>query len=132
MSGLFSSPEWFAGVTLEGQVLLHCCHTDLSSQTIETLKQLLARPVNLPQFKRLAQYHGVVPLISKALHQLSSSNIPTEILCEFSTYVQASLVLKRLILEEMLTISKAFSQEEVKVVPFKGPILALSVYKSLE
>jgi len=132
MNGLFSSPEWFDGVTLEGQVLLHCCHTDLSSQTIETLKQLLARPVNWPQFKQLAQYHGVVPLVSKALHQLSSSNIPTEILYEFSTYVQASLVLKRLILEEMLTISKAFSQEEVKVVPFKGPILALSVYKSLE
>jgi len=126
------STEWFDGVTLEGQVLLNCCHTDLPSQTIEILQQLLTRPVNWPQFKQLAQYHGVVPLVSKALHQLSSSNIPDGILQEFSTYVQASLVLKRLILEEMLTISKVFSQEGMTVVPFKGPMLALSVYGGLE
>lgn len=126
------STNWLDGATLEGQALIYCCQMNLSPSILGKLEGLLNRPISWNRFKELAKFHGVIPLVSHALQKLPSSCIPNETLREFSAYVQASLVLKRLVVQEMLTISQVFSQEGITVVPLKGPILALSIYDRLE
>jgi hypothetical protein len=126
------STSWLDGATPEGKALIYCCHTNLSPSILEKLESLLRTSINWEYFKQLAKFHGVIPLVSHALKKLPSSCIADGTLKEYSSYVQASLVLKQLIVQEMLTISRVFSQEGITVVPLKGPILALSIYERLE
>lgn len=81
-------------------------------------------------FARLAEQHGVLPLIYKDLthHQ---STIPSTLLDEFRHYVQLNVGSSYVLARKLLEILSLFEKNALPAFAFKGPSLAMIAYQDL-
>ena len=80
-------------------------------------------PLDWPAFLRLAEYHGVRPLV----HQALAETAPPELTQFFRAHTINTLVLTA----ELLRILRLLDAQGIRAVPFKGPALAQSLYGDL-
>jgi len=115
----------------EIELLLCCARTSIDSKTLELLRTLLRQDMDWPRLIQRAGSHGVLPLLYRSLYRSSPDAVPKVILDQlregFRSNVQHSLLLTA----ELLKLLHLFAVHGINAIPFKGPVLAASVYKDL-
>lgn len=111
----------------EDELILLCARARLDSA--DTIRQIAASDLDWDYVLEAAQRHGVVPLLCTGLHAACRQAVPVlqELDDRYLRNTQRNLLLVR----ELLAIVKLLSAKRIPVIPFKGPVLALTAYGNL-
>jgi len=123
----FSHPN----MSTEVNLLLRCTRTEIDSETAEDIDTLLREDVDWSKITRLALRNGVVPLLYKSLISTSPETVPQDVLVQLKEHYLFNLQSNLYLTNELLEIYKNFSEKEIQIIPYKGPVLTQSIYGNL-
>jgi hypothetical protein len=112
----------------ESELLVWCARTVLTDNLKERIQQRVQEPLDWVLLLRLAEYHGVSPLLYRNLSTLCCDRIPVESLTHLRQRTYASALLNGLLTQELVILCEAFAAHGVPVIPIKGATLAVSAY----
>jgi hypothetical protein len=123
----------FSGIDLkpEAKLLLCCARTQMESVNAERILALLQDHVDWSYLIQIASHHHVAPLLHNSLEAVAPNTIPGTVQAEFKKRVQVSVQGNLFLLKELLHLLGLFGKHELPVIPYKGPVLASSVYGNL-
>ncbi len=117
-------------------LLLHCASTNLEEKAIERIKKILEKPLDWEYLYRLAARHGVLPLLYWNLYKRTFNKELMECVPEdFEKKLQQgfdSILRNNLFLAgELVRVLNLLKAHGIYAIPYKGPVLAASVYGNL-
>ncbi|MEM6255662.1 MAG: nucleotidyltransferase family protein [Cyanobacteria bacterium P01_D01_bin.156] len=115
----------------EINLILHVVRLNLSEQDCSYIKELLQATIDWSLFFQTATQQGILPLICWNLKQLFSNRLPTNVLEYVNSSLQQNTHHNLLLTRELCRLLKRFDDQNLAVLPFKGPVLAQSVYKNI-
>ena len=115
----------------EDELLLQCARTALDSSSAEKIKGLVRGGVQWDYLCDKAIRHGVEPLLFWNLNAACPADVPPSTLArlrdDFLSNAQRNLFLAR----ELLQVLKLLGENDIPVIPYKGPLLAISAYENI-
>lgn len=115
-------------LTREGQLLVLCARTVLSPSVLTRIGRLASGRVDWKIVVESAKWHGVVPLLYRALLHGCRETVPAGVLTELRQYYHASAMLSHSLAKELVVLCRHLTSQGVSVLPFKGLTLAASAY----
>src|SRR5436190_8364667 len=118
------------GVTAEAEIVRACARPSLEPGIAARLDALLGSAVDWPRVLRLAERHGLVPLVH---HHLASRGtaVPASVGDELRSRARAVAGQNLMMTGELLRIVDRLESRGIPVIPYKGPALGLVAYGSL-
>jgi hypothetical protein len=115
----------------EEQILLCCARTWVDAAHARRITTLLQGDIDWDYVLQLAFRHNVAPLLFRSLEAVAPSAVPRAIRAQLKeqiqVYIQGNLFLTR----ELLNLLTLFERHSIPAIPYKGPVLAVSVYGDL-
>ena len=111
----------------ELQLLIVCSRTELDAAAAKKLRALAEAEPDWQRVLTGARYHGVTPLLHRHLSGLSGS-VPAFVLEELGSYARNNTVHNLLLAQALLGIVGKLKEQGIEAVPYKGPVLAGTVY----
>lgn len=114
----------------EFDLLCACAATDPSAESAARIANWNAAACDWGELLRLAEHHGVLPLLARNLLP-HINRFPTEAERSLHTAFDDNLRRNLWFASELVRIVSHFEHTDLLVVPYKGPVLAESVYGDL-
>lgn len=111
-------------------LLCACAAVILSPETIAYIARATVSGVDWRQLLRLAEQHGVLPLVARNL-SAHARGLPTEIEQQLRSAYEANVRRNLWFASELGRIADYLGGKHLRAVPYKGPVLAESVYGDL-
>ncbi|MBW4668528.1 MAG: nucleotidyltransferase family protein [Cyanomargarita calcarea GSE-NOS-MK-12-04C] len=115
----------------EAELLLCCARTHLNFSTTELLKTLLQENIDWEYLLNIAHCHKVMPLLYWSLKNTCSSSVPQAEFDKLRNYFQSNNYSNLILTQELIKLLRLFESQKIPVIPFKGPVLAASIYRNL-
>src|SRR4051812_29064416 len=115
----------------ELELLLACARAHPSDSDVTVLRQILTGQVDWTLFARKTVAHGLAGLAGHTLGRAAPDLVPPEILSAFQEYIEQTRDNNLVLLNELVKLLDLLNGAGVKVVPFKGPVLAYEAYGDL-
>jgi Uncharacterised nucleotidyltransferase len=115
----------------EAQLLLSCARAQMDADTAARVRTLLQGDFDWPYVLRTARLHGMEPLVYWHLQAIDSTAVPQAFLQPLRTHFYQNATRNLFLTRELLTLLHRFTGHGISVIPYKGPILALSLYRNL-
>jgi hypothetical protein len=115
----------------EVRVLLLCSRKDRNPAEAEHLNGLLGEDLDWNYLLWMARRHGVRPLLFWHLNAAAPESVPKAILEQLRDYYSGNSLQNMRLTGELLRLLDVFEAQGVPAVPYKGPVLAASVYGNL-
>ncbi|HET9789308.1 MAG TPA: nucleotidyltransferase family protein [Pyrinomonadaceae bacterium] len=115
----------------EINLLLDSARTCLDAQGASRIKSLISKDIDWGYLIRVARGHGVMPLLYRTLNSRCSDAVPKEILQELREHFYANAGRNLFLTKELIKIVEFFEAHGIPSIPYKGPVLATSVYGNL-
>jgi hypothetical protein len=115
-------------ITREFQLLLHCAR---SQPDAEPIIDLVNAGPNWQRLLEIAKQHGVRPMLRRGLKLACWDAVPRTTQLELDRFIRANLHKNLSLTGELFRLLDAFQKNDIRIVPFKGPILADSVHGHL-
>lgn len=112
----------------EDELLLCCARTDLRGRPAERAKALLRMPMDWFHIKALALRHRLIPLLYRNLKELDHQAVPQPVLLNFRKNFVATAGHTLRLTSELLRVLRLLEDHEIPAIPYKGPVLAISLY----
>ena len=119
------------GIAPETELLISCVRTDIDPLTAEKINRLLQKDINWTYLVDRANDHRVMPLLYWTLKHTNIRAIPEVVLNQLKIYFNANALRNILLTQELYKILNIFQKNDIPAIPFKGPVLAASVYNNL-
>ena len=115
----------------EVELLLCCARICLDAASTERISILVHEDIDWAYLIGAAYWHRVMPLLYRNLHTVAPTALPQTALHQLRQdfYSNAWHNLQRS--NALVTILQLFEQHHIPAIPYKGPVLAASVYGSL-
>jgi len=113
----------------EIELLLCCARTSVDS--LELLRNLLRQDIDWRRVICTADSHGVLPLLYRSLSKNFSDAVPKVILDQLRESFQSNVQQSLWLTAELFNLLDLFAVHGINAIPFKGPVLAASVYRDL-
>ncbi|HST10227.1 MAG TPA: nucleotidyltransferase family protein [Terriglobales bacterium] len=138
MSSLASSPAQAehpsAAITptfvREFAFLVACCAVERTRASAANFQTLVENDFDWPRLFRLAEHHGVTPLIYQAL-QNCTLPAPPAMLDELRNRYERNTRKNLQFTAELFRILDCLDKNSIPTIPMKGPVLAETVYRDL-
>ena len=111
----------------EFDLLVACCSDSSVNAHPDRIRKLLSHPLDWEQMLRLVDHHRVVPQVYGALSALSSL-LPAQPLDALHSRYQDNARKTLWFTTELIRIVSHLESAGIKALPYKGPILADSLY----
>ena len=115
------------GFSPEFELICACAGTHVQPVRAARAGSLVEAGVDWREFQRLAEHHGVLPLMARNL-TASASNVPTEVVSALRSAFTTNLQRNLWFTGETVRIVDRLRSCGIKAVPYKGAVLAESVY----
>jgi hypothetical protein len=115
----------------EAELLLCCARTRVEARTAERIGALLERELNWQFLIQTAVAHRVTPLLSTTLSATYPEAVPEPVLRELRDLVLTYAERDLLVAQELPRVLGVCEARDIRAIPFKGPLLAASVYGNL-
>lgn len=115
----------------EIELLLCCARTQPSSEISQQIQNLVQQSINWDFLLQTAARHKVLPLLYQNLKTLCPEAVPKPVLSELRNFFHTNAARNLFLTQELLKILKLFQDNDIPVIPFKGTVLAASVYGNL-
>lgn len=116
----------------EVELLLCCARTCIDSETAERIKTLLQEDIDWDYLIRTALSHGVMPLLYWSLNATCPEAVPNGRLAQLCDYFRINARRNLCLTRELLKLLNLLEAHGIPVIPYKGPVLAISAYGKLE
>jgi hypothetical protein len=114
---------------LETDLLTACSRTTFSTLERERIGQLLEQPLDWSFIADEADRHGVLPLLYAALQTGDLVKIvPLESRQRLQACVRTTVGRNLALISELTRILRLFAAENIRALPFKGPVTAMAAY----
>lgn len=113
---------------LEDKLILACTCRETSEAEKARIGDMLSGSVDWQYLFQAALNHGVFPLVFNNLYTNFPEKLPAPILNKFRENYQTIVARNLYMTKKLLDIVDCFSGEGISAVPFKGPLLAESLY----
>ncbi len=116
----------------ESELIACCARKDLTPRALQRISEILHNEkIDWAFALRKANWHGILPLLARHLTAAFPNAVPSPVLAELKRMFQLNARRNLNLAAELLKLLRAFSSRGIPVVPFKGPIAALSLYGDL-
>lgn len=115
-------------VSAEFEMLLLCCRQQPDGSRCERLESLLRDEPDWNDVLRLARCHGMLPGLFSLLGKQGWRRVPAAAAGQLKTFYRENLVRNLMLLRELHRLLDLFSAGSVRVLPVKGPVLAVQAY----
>ena len=115
----------------EVRLLLECARTRPDAQGANRIKSLLSNDIEWPYLLGMARGHGVMPLLYRTLNSACSDAVPKATLEELREHYYANAGRNLFLTKELLRVLHLLEAHGIPCIPYKGPVLAASVYGNL-
>lgn len=115
----------------EIQLLFCCARTHIDSKTEQVIRDLLQQELDWDYLLSLSAQHGVRPLLSWHLKQISPDLLSPQILSQLKDCLHNSGRRNLFLTSDLLKLLALFKEQEIPVIPFKGPVLTASIYGNM-
>ncbi len=115
----------------EVELLLSCARTYIDPKRAERIKTLLQEDIDWDYLLRTARLHGVIPLLYHSLDATCPEAVPKARLAQLCNYFHTNARRSFFLTGELLKVLHLFEAHGIRVIPYKGPVLASSVYGKL-
>jgi hypothetical protein len=112
----------------EFQVLLSACRVFLGTEEPACLEAKLAQGPDWDKLLRLANRHGVMPLLYRSISKNCPQAVPQEWLRRLILQYMQNAARNMKMTAELLRIIDLFEVNGIAAIPFKGPALAQQIY----
>lgn len=120
-----------AGTHPEAELLLCCARTCMDSERAERIRALLREDIDWAYLLRIALRHRMMPLLYWNLHATCPEAVPQVLLDQLQDHFHANVRHNLFLTGELLKLLQLFKGAGISALPFKGPVLAASVYGNL-
>ena len=103
---------------------------ELSPERIERIANWNRSALDWSEVLRLAEHHGVLPLAARNLIE-HARGLPPEIEHALGSAYEANLRRSLWFTAELARIMQHFERVQLRAIPYKGPVLAQSLYRDL-
>lgn len=100
----------------------------MDAERAERVKGLLRKEIDWGYVLRTSASHGVLPLLYRSLSSTCPEAVPKGTMRQLRDYSHANALRNLFLTRELLKILSDFDAHRITAVPFKGPLLAESVY----
>ena len=115
----------------EIELLLCCARTQPSPEIGQQIQTLAQQSLDWSYLLQTAARHSVLPLLYQNLRTLCPEAVPKPVLSELRNFFHTNAAHSLFLTQELLKILKLFQDNDIPAIPFKGPVLAVSVYGNL-
>ena len=115
----------------ELELLLCCARTHVDPKTAKRINNLVQQDIDWAYLIQTAKCHKVMPLLYSSLKSSCSKAVPLNILDQLQNFIQANTQKNLFLTRELLALLELFELHKISAIPYKGPVLAASVYGSL-
>ncbi|MCF2148222.1 nucleotidyltransferase family protein [Desmonostoc muscorum LEGE 12446] len=115
----------------EIELLLCCTRTHIDPETAERINTILQQEIDWTYLMEIAAYHGTIPLLYQSLKTTGKEAIPKTVLTQLQNHYHTNASRNLFLSHELLNILKLFAAHEIQAIPFKGLVLAISIYGNL-
>jgi hypothetical protein len=115
----------------EIELLLRCARPCTGSEGSPQLKALLQEKLDWTYLIRMAQRHGVRPLLFWHLNTTSPEAVPRAVMEQLRDYYLSNGLRNMRLTGELLRLLDVFEAQGIPAVPYKGPVLAAFAYGNL-
>jgi hypothetical protein len=115
----------------EAQLLLCCARTSVDAEWVERIKGLVQRDIDWPSVIRTAHDHGIMPLLYRSLQATCPNAVPKSAMDQLHVQFRANARRNVILTRKLLKLLHVLRAHGIPTIPFKGPILAESVYHNL-
>ena len=119
--------ERTSGSGAELDFILHCCGNLLSGKNRRQEFAITSSAAGWGRIIALAEVHGVLPLLCRAL-LANPAEIDDESLATIRDLESVNARRALLLARELLRVVEHFNQQEISVLPYKGPVLSQLLY----
>ena len=133
MTELFPPPSVSSPrLQTQGEFELLCALAggELSPERRERIANWNLSALDWSEVLRLAEYHGVLPLAARNLIEVARG-LPPEVERSLRSAYETNLRRSLWFAAELTRIMQHFERRQVRAVPYKGPVLAQSLYRDL-
>ncbi|MGK7958534.1 MAG: GlcNAc-transferase family protein [Crocosphaera sp.] len=124
-----SAPQ--SGSLRDRKLLLLCAKPALDSTKTEKIKKIIWEGVNWDYLLRTASQQRVMPLLYWNLKNTCPEAVPETTFTQLEQDFHTNAVHNLLLTKELHNILNLFQDHNITAIPFKGPVLATSVYGNL-
>ncbi len=114
----------------EFDLLRFCARVNLTPQRENQIAAVNLAAINWDEFFPMAEHHGVLPLVAQNLLSCAC-NLPEQVTRLLQAAHQSPAARILWFAGELVRITEHFEKRKIEAVPYKGPILAESVYGDL-
>ena len=112
------------------ELLCALAGAELAPERIERIANWNLSALDWGKVFRLAEHHGVLPLVARNLIE-HGRGLPPEIECSLRSAYEANLRRSMWLTAELARIMRHFERRQLRAVPYKGAVLAQSLYHDL-
>jgi Uncharacterised nucleotidyltransferase len=115
----------------EAELLLRSARAHLGLNETDPIVALLEKKLDWVYLTEMALRHGLMPILYQRMKSYVPSGIPGNILIQWRDHSLSSASRSLVMTEELLSLIELLKAEGILAVPYKGPVLAASLYKDL-
>ena len=112
----------------ENQVLICCARVPVEAGNTGRIEALLHGNIDWEYLLEIAGEHRMLPLLYWHLSSVSPEAVPENVLSQLRHYFQTNKLRALLLAKELLNLHQLFERRGIPLVPYKGPVLAATVY----
>lgn len=112
----------------EHELLICCARATLGRGHTARIQELVQQGLGWDSLIHEAQRHGLAALLYQGLHMAAVPGVPTTVQDQLRERFHANAIQVRLLSRELLRLLALFRQENIQVIPIKGPVLAAGAY----
>ena len=116
---------------LEDELIVCCARTFLTQEEIVRIQSLVQKNIDWKYLIKMAQHHGVMPLLYKSLSIACPEAVPAMVMETLQKNYQANGQRNLFMAGELIKLLHLFDSNGIPAVPFKGTALTASVYGNL-
>ena len=111
--------------------MLCCARTGPDSEQRGRIEALLQKGIDWPELLRLARRHGLMPLCYRGLSAACPGAVPAAVLARLRDLVRIGQASNEYRTGALLRLLRRLEAVGIPAVPFKGPVVAVTVYGDL-
>lgn len=115
----------------EDELLLCCARTSTDAEQAERLRKLARGDLDIGYLLETARTHSIVPLLYWHLRAVCPDALPASVLTGLRDHFASNARRNAGLTAELLRVLGLLDSAGITAVPFKGPLLALTVYGNL-
>src|SRR5262245_35749716 len=115
----------------EAELVLCCARTCMDPENAARISALVRRDIDWDYLLRIANEHGITPLLYTHLNATCREAVPNRNLDELRNHFHDNSRHNLFLTGELLNLLRLFETHQIPAIAFKGPVLAAAVYGNL-